>query len=374
MAYAFETIFTTLCVFATIRKDDAFEYGGNFNLKSVVQIHQYCMQRTMETFLDAAIFFALAVNVAGLRAITRRKQTLYASMQTANIAVFSIAPVLTILSLRYNQLRRRTWRVSLAIIATTMATVVVICGTMYGFGTLSNWFFVCYNPNIPSFVWVTILTLMCWLEYQVILGPACYFLTLFFRYQLWRVRSKQSPNFFVRLLDVNHGRRSARQQRREQRKHPILAQVWRVIVPDDQPFAGRLAVICYIMTCMLLGMILYIRLPMQKVAGKHFKENELGFGQILAALMWLPVVVEYFQIAVCRSLYYFMGSDILRRSDITTDGSIKGLKGRLPDTYTVVRNPTDNPRGGAGDGTSPDGPSPWYPGLLRAQLLGVQSP
>jgi hypothetical protein len=125
---------------------------------------------------------------------------------------------------------------------------------------------------------------------------------------------------------------------------------------------------------MLLGMILYIRLPMQKVAGKHFKENELGFGQILAALMWLPVVVEYFQIAVCRSLYYFMGSDILRRSDITTDGSIKGLKGRLPDTYTVVRNPTDNPRGGAGDGTSLDGPSPWYPGLLRAQLLGIQSP
>jgi hypothetical protein len=303
MAYAFETIFTTICVIATIQKDDSFEYGGKFNLESAIQIHHYCMERTMETFLDAAIFFALAINVASLRGIISSKQALYASIQSANIAVFSLTPVLTILSLRFNKLRRRTLRVSLAIVATTMTTAIVLCGFTYEIISQSNWFVICYDTGVQSLVWITVITFTGWVVYQLILGPAYYFLTLFFRHQLWGDRSKQSSNFFGRLQEVHRGRRSARRERRERRKHRILTQVWRVIVPDEQPFAGRLAVICYLMNCMHLGLIFYTRMPMQKMAGKNFKENEFGFGQILAALMWLPVAVEYFQIAICRSRY-----------------------------------------------------------------------
>ncbi|KAF8247178.1 hypothetical protein K440DRAFT_644096 [Wilcoxina mikolae CBS 423.85] len=164
-AYAFETIFTTLCVIAAIQNDVGFEYSGKFYLKKAFHIHQYCMRRTMETFLDAAIFFDLSVSVAGLGGI-----------------------------------------------------------------------------------------------------------------------------------------------------------------------AWRLVVICYLMTCTLLGLIFYTRIPLQRMVGKNFKENELGFGQVLAAVMWLPVVVEYFQIA-----FY---------------GDIHGLKGRLPDTYTVMRDSTNNPYRGTQDSVS----------------------
>jgi hypothetical protein len=60
-----------------------------------------------------------------------------------------------------------------------------------------------------------------------------------------------------------------------------------------------------LMTWVMMGSILFTRISTQKAAGKYYQENKMSFGQVLSGLMWLPVVVDYVYMFVCKNPYYY---------------------------------------------------------------------
>ena len=63
---------------------------------------------------------------------------------------------------------------------------------------------------------------------------------------------------------------------------------------------------CIYSTCWEL--LLYVRLQMQSLAGKIYTESEMTYGQQLAALSWVPVIVEYVYHMTCECTDYWIRS------------------------------------------------------------------
>ena len=48
------------------------------------------------------------------------------------------------------------------------------------------------------------------------------------------------------------------------------------------------------------GCLIHDRQLMKALAGKSYNESDMSYGQYLAALIWLPVVVEYLSHIKCK--------------------------------------------------------------------------
>lgn len=87
-----------------------------------------------------------------------------------------------------------------------------------------------------------------------------------------------------------------------------------------------------------LADLIITRNQVHRLAGEKFEDDELGYGQIVAALLWLPVVVEYGYIFSCEYHPSWSIHTVVLMTYISfTVGAKRGLRGRLPTTYTAVR-------------------------------------
>jgi len=301
-AYVFEVIFSTLCVIAAIHKHpDNRDYQGV--LYNSIRKHEFCIYRTMEIFLDAATFFAFSIGVAGLTGIWESGFESYKKNLTMSVAVFSILPLLVVLPLSYDRLRRKRLRVGFVILAMLMATVLVAGDLLiYNPSAKANyWEQACGDTYaLVVIIWRVCIVFICLLAIQVIIGPVCYCFVLLFQRRVWENHS----TFLERFKQVQHDRRKTRHMRWHRRKHPWIRYIYGFFVFDDQPFTWRLSIVSLLMTWVMMGLILWTRFSMQNAAGEHYEENKMTFGQVLSGLMWLPVVVDYVYMFVCKNPYY----------------------------------------------------------------------
>ena len=115
----------------------------------------------------------------------------------------------------------------------------------------------------------------------------------------------EGNTFLNSITSLHAERQKLRQDRRKKRGAwlTFLFELYRIIIPNDQPFGWRLAIYSFVFTWSQLVYILYQRFLIGGCAkGEVYKENQFGFGQALAAFMWLPVLADLGDILCSMSL------------------------------------------------------------------------
>ena len=288
---AFEAFFASLIFIDVIW--DIPEGARRFHLPSAIK-------GTIETFLDTGGFPSLSVFIAAVVAIGQFSDGLYyQTTLLSSVFNFTVGPLLVVVSLHFAQLRRRKLRIGI-VVALTLPSLVLF---WLAIPRDNNRFMVswpriyCPEGSIEDdyVVFMVNFTLTLFLAHQFVTPTVFYSLNLVFRPQLWKMISA-GDTFLNSVRSLHVERQKLRQDRRKKRSACLIClfELYRFIIPDDQPFGWRLAIYSFIFTWSQLGFIFYRRFKLGSCAkGGVYKENQLGFGQTLAALIWLPVLADF---------------------------------------------------------------------------------
>jgi len=143
VAHIFELFFATWCYLAYIPSLSlaarSTVFGGEqrtFKLYSVLRNHARTVKRIIDTFLDAATFFALSVAAAFLGLAFRGSNSLYDQLMLANVYTLNLGTLYIVLSFSYRNLRRRRLRAGLisiiSVVNLAVYTTVVVGSAMAG--------------------------------------------------------------------------------------------------------------------------------------------------------------------------------------------------------------------------------------------------
>lgn len=65
-------------------------------------------------------------------------------------------------------------------------------------------------------------------------------------------------------------------------------------------FGGFLVLTSLILVWLSLGFFMYLRQKVAELSGPSYKENEWGFGQVVAVVAWVPLLGQFSAIVICK--------------------------------------------------------------------------
>ena len=244
----------------------------------------------VEAFLDIGIFFSLSVFIAAAVALSHFGETgYYDPTLLSNIFNFTVGPMLVVVSLHFRQLRRRKLRVGIVVILVFLAHALLWVARRTSLKAKSLWVDTCCPPasalvgSTPGTILRVNLFLTALMVHQFVTPAVFRHPYLLFRPRLWKEEKERwdSP---------------------PEKDSSFLLGLYYLIVPRFPPFRRRLAGYSFFFTCLQLLFIYSQRFKLESCAkGGVYKENQFGFGQTLAALMWLPVLADFGSILCCKS-------------------------------------------------------------------------
>ena len=296
----FEALFTCLALIEAIWGTP--EGTHRFHLPSAIK-------GTIATFLDTGIFFSLSVFIASVVALGQLADGLYYQTDIlSSIFNFTVGPLLVVVSLHFDQLRRRKLRIGIVVALVLLSLVLCFLAVFSGHWYFQTWPDICcpilQKDRFLLLVPILNVTFTVLLVHQLSTPTIFYFLNLVFRPHLWKMIS-EGNTFLNSITSLHAERQNLRQDRRKKRGAwlTFLFELYRIIIPNDQPFGWRLAIYSFVFTWSQLVYILYRRFLIGECAkGRVYKENQFGFGQALAAFMWLPVLADLGDILCSKSL------------------------------------------------------------------------
>lgn len=256
--------------------------------------HRRAMKETTPSFLDAAIFFALSVGIAGIGTSPSEGFTGYEVAALQFSALLILSPLYIVLALSSKTLRRRRLRrnlVSLVVILFFAAVSAPVPLPPPGGGRVRRWDAICYSHSYNSRVFkgvvpITIIVSAFAIECLRVLGWLC-------RLSLKRYL----PNWWSSIKSLSEVPGS------HHRYLQYMLGFWKRYIYYWASRAASIWVVATIGSLLALfgGISLAIeRATMQEVAGKDYQESKMTYGQYLAMLIWVPVLVEYTYVAICK--------------------------------------------------------------------------
>jgi len=275
---------------------------GTFLLASALRIHEATIKKIMDTFLDAATFFALSITIASL-AYTGMRITTYERDMLLSVSSLNLGGLYVVLSFSHRQLRRRRLRASL------VSLVPLLNLIYYGVSHTSypSWYRLCKYMGTELSGLSAIPTIICgMIEVVGVMTFLCNWLYVK-RTKCRRNWSSleldlgNNPSVDVGIFAILDGARTIaltwRQRKRVKQTLPALPiqkDVW------QERSTWVVATFGLALTWVSTAAISWSRRRSREVAGDDYVENTFGYGQILALLIWLPVLLEYVYFAYCE--------------------------------------------------------------------------
>ncbi|KAF2643009.1 hypothetical protein P280DRAFT_515450 [Massarina eburnea CBS 473.64] len=256
-------------------------------------------QESARTFLDTSLVFCIALLLATIKTYAKllydpAPYTKYSAVSSAFLSLFAIIPAFLLHVATSEELRRVQWRRAVwGLIMSLTAAMVAMYYTLPKSERFLedsdvenaqysqwNWEGMCADPKLLESYATCLLVLCC-----VILGVLIV-----------------HGLFVLNLL---------RMPFLKQASHPRVARV-------RGSSLYVIGAVCFAGMWTVLGLFMYFRYELGKLAGDNDGEHEWSFGQILALATWVPVVVELIGI-------YWLGAEA-------------GLTGQISKRYTVVES------------------------------------
>ena len=249
--------------------------------------HDRAMEETTPSFLDAAIFFALSVAIGATGGSLSKGISVYEGRVVWCVSLLATAPLYTVFAFSSKILRRKCLRRNLISLAVILLTSGLIAPLLQRYHRRERWDVICFGSSYASvgtrdLVGYSIKAIVVILEWCRLL--------------LWLIRlaSKRClPNwgFLIEMsAEVPWGQRSRRSY--WQRALGFCKQY-------IYNWESQRASVWVIATCGLAlafyaaGSLAYEKIKIQSIASENYSEWEMAYGQYLAMLIWVPVLVEY---------------------------------------------------------------------------------
>ena len=256
--------------------------------------HRRAMKETTASFLDAAIFFALSIGVGAVCTTYSQGFTGYEFSVLESAFLLTCPPLYIVFAFSSQTLRRRHLRRNL------ISLVVILF--FYTFWIMASifeeegdrglrWDAICYPYNyksrvgkgiVPRSTMVSAFALECLRVLAWLFRPAL---------------NPYLPNWwsFIKktLLEKPLGHRRYLQR--------VLGFGKRYIYNWASEKTSIWVIATFGIAVTLFGGVSLAlkRARMQGLAGKDYQESKMTYGQYLAMLIWVPVLVEYSYVAVC---------------------------------------------------------------------------
>jgi len=325
-AYVFEICFVTLCYLAHAspcicnlvkhrtryppqpEKRTLYKPPGITLLSTALRMHATTMKRIMDTFLDAATFFALSITIASIVYISRLTST-YEHDMLLRVSILNSGGLYVVLSFSHDQLRRRRLRSSLVSLTSLLnCTLLLYSGTTRR--TYAGWSYLCkdvYTFELPS---LFAIPAMIYGTLEVV-GIMAILHDWLCAKQLKRRKSKAlrelklSPYLYMTtdvavFAALDRACAMILMCRRCTRGNSLSRSVY--TQANSARDVWLVSTFSLAVSWTSAAAIIRSRHQSQNVAGDDYMENEFGYGQILALLIWLPVLLEYVYFAYCRRL------------------------------------------------------------------------
>ncbi|KAF2734240.1 hypothetical protein EJ04DRAFT_564385 [Polyplosphaeria fusca] len=258
-----------LVILAAIRLDRIVprENDRSFLSRGVIAVHQ-----TARPFLDAAIFFCLAMLLAALYTFARGYDddtnylTTYSAITTALLSIYSAIPAILIHACISNQHRRKKWRIFvwglIAALAIVVAALYLYMPSRAKKMTEQELENIMFNSPDRQFFWDS-GCLNRGAVAQMDIGIKVLVGALFGSTLLYVVFALSYHRF------------------QPERLSPMRSYWWLFT-----------ALFCLLGMWVCLGMFIYLRRVMNANSGNSNKDHEWSFGQVLGLVTWAPVLVE----------------------------------------------------------------------------------
>lgn len=298
IAYVFELIFVTLC-FASFLP---FPQSPNSKIGAIWRAHASATIKIMDTFLDAATFFALSVTIATFGYLSR-DLTIYERNMLHHVSLLTMGSLYVVLGFTYKTLRRRKLRCGLVTLTALMTSIMCLVEFYQRSIERPYTFAICravdtffFRPQIVIPASVVII----FEGIGVLASVATFFARRRGRNVSVEIGIPQISNWV--LVGWTYLKRTGLFAQKPFTVSEHLDHLRRA--PGMTPGLWAVASFGLLVSWSSAIVIFCARGEFQMAAGDYYEENEMGYGQILAALIWLPVLVEYAYFALCK----YMGS------------------------------------------------------------------
>lgn len=246
-------------------------------------------------FLDTAIFFALSIGIGTIGTAPTQGFTRYERSILRFAFLLTFPPLYIVQAFSSKSLRRKRLRrslTSLVVILFFFAIFLVTPSPAEG-SKIQRWDAICFARSYRS----------------QIIRNAVPFCTLFFALVLDLSRTLPRVFRFVYRRPIPNRGTSIKMALEKpcghQCRRPLQQVSDRLRRYIHNWTSGEaptwMAATCGLATALFGGISLALeRAGMQGLAGQNYQESEMTYGQYLAMLIWVPVLVEYAYVAVCK--------------------------------------------------------------------------
>ena len=262
--------------------------------------HRYAMKETTLSFLDSAIFFALSIGIGAVGIASTDGFSKYEGTVLGFAFLLASSPLYIVIAFSFDRLRRKRLRRSLTslVIILFFCAICLILSTPLEGSKRGRWGAICFadddhslitNEIVPLYIILVVVTLEC-------------FRAIFwvFRLTFKRCRPKRVPfDETPPERPSGHGSRRCSWQ--------CALSFWKRYIYNWTSEKTSIWVVatCGLAATLFAGVSLAIeRARMQTLAGQHYQESEMTYGQYLAMTIWVPVVVEYAYVWTCKYTTY----------------------------------------------------------------------
>jgi hypothetical protein len=327
-AYIFQFMFVTLCYLANV--PDPYDHISEWRRRptrtaSHIFSHPFppkilalwrqnniIIKRITDTFLDAATFFALAIAVTALIYMFRRNTTLYEKLLIVYVCYSNLFGLYIILCFSYKNLRRRRLRVGLVSLCSTTIYAMWIVRHINSSSDFRSPMCKGELDMMGTWDFVTIPHIVAFMEFSghsITIGKwACAKFSKqqkqrdLIELQLHNLLSDVGIFEFLNTLGMLLSMIYSCLCGLPPASDLAVARALRARGAFQSLLRWLVATVCLSLSWFLAASFFCARRKSQEYGGNANKDNEFGFGQILAFLAWLPVVVEYVYFTHCRSL------------------------------------------------------------------------
>ena len=258
--------------------------------------HKRALKETTPSFLDAAIFFALSVEIGLMGMTPSQGLTGYEAMVLGYVFVLICSPLYVVLAFSSRTLRRKSLRrnlVSLVVVLSFCSISIVPPAAFPPVDTARRWDAICYSylyghgsqvskGTIPIFTMYSTFAFEC-------LRALVWLCRLALKHYL--------PNWWSSIStpqEESWGPRRLLQRALGLWKRYIYH--W----TSEKRSVWVVATIGFVFTLFGGISIAVERAGMQVLAGKDYQESRMTYGQYLTMLIWVPVLVECAYVALCK--------------------------------------------------------------------------
>ena len=257
--------------------------------------HRRAMKETTASFLDAAIFFALSIGVGAIGTTYSQGLTGYEFIVLEFVFLLTCSPLYIVFAFSSQTLRRRPLRRNLiSLVVTLFFCAIWIAPSIFPWDDKGlRWGIVCSPEHFFSYTGTGIAPMF---TMAIAFALECLrVLTWLFRLILKRCPPNWWP-FTKKLPEKHSGNRRCLQRVIGFGKRYIFN--W----ASEETSIWVVATIGLLFTLFGGVSLALRRARMQRIADKGYKESEMTYGQYLAMLIWVPVLVEYTYVASCKYL------------------------------------------------------------------------